>query len=122
MLDITSLKWNEKGDYLLTGSCDRTAIVWDVKTGQCKQQFRFHAGTNSENISNQPCLSLIFIGDFICCLGHILDVDWRDNESFATSSADCMIAVWQIGKKLPLKKFAGHKVLHLISSQYYDID
>lgn len=41
---IFSLKWNKKGDYLLTGSCDKTAIVWDVKAGEPKQQFEFHSG------------------------------------------------------------------------------
>lgn len=41
---IFSLKWNKKGDYLLTGSVDKTAIVWDIKTGEWKQQFEFHAG------------------------------------------------------------------------------
>lgn len=42
---IFSLKWNKKGDYLLTGSCDKTAIVWDVKSEEWKQQFEFHSGT-----------------------------------------------------------------------------
>ena len=41
---IFSLKWNKKGDYLLTGSCDKTAIVWDVKAEEWKQQFEFHSG------------------------------------------------------------------------------
>lgn len=41
---IFSLKWNKKGDYLLTGSCDKTAIVWYVKAEECKQQFDFHSG------------------------------------------------------------------------------
>lgn len=44
---IFSLKWNRKGDYLLTGSCDKTAIVWDVKTEEWKQQFEFHTGDNT---------------------------------------------------------------------------
>lgn len=38
------MKWNKKGDYLLSGSVDRTAIVWDIKTGEWKQQFEFHSG------------------------------------------------------------------------------
>lgn len=38
------MKWNKKGDYLLTGSCDETAIVWDVKAEEWKQQFEFHSG------------------------------------------------------------------------------
>ena len=45
---IFSLKWNKKGDYLLTGSCDKTAIVWDVKAEEWKQQFEFHAGVAFE--------------------------------------------------------------------------
>eukprot|EP00261_Vitis_vinifera_P041039 XP_019082282.1 PREDICTED: F-box-like/WD repeat-containing protein TBL1Y [Vitis vinifera] len=30
---VFSLKWNKKGDNLLSGSMDKTAIVWGVKTG-----------------------------------------------------------------------------------------
>ncbi|XP_059623946.1 WD40 repeat-containing protein HOS15 isoform X2 [Cornus florida] len=81
---IFSLKWNKKGDYLLTGSCDKTAIVWDVKTEECKQQFEFHSGPT-------------------------LDVDWRNNVSFATSSTDTMIYVGKIGESRPIKTFSGHE-------------
>ncbi|XP_031251478.1 WD40 repeat-containing protein HOS15 isoform X2 [Pistacia vera] len=81
---IFSLKWNKKGDYLLTGSCDKTAIVWDVKAEEWKQQFEFHAGPT-------------------------LDVDWRNNVSFATSSTDNMIYVCKIGETRPIKTFAGHQ-------------
>ncbi|KAE9614268.1 putative transcription factor WD40-like family [Lupinus albus] len=81
---IFSLKWNKKGDYLLTGSFDKTAIVWNVKTSEWKQQFEFHSGPT-------------------------LDVDWRNNVSFATSSSDHMIHVCKIGDNRPVKTFAGHK-------------
>ncbi|XP_048232389.1 WD40 repeat-containing protein HOS15 isoform X3 [Ricinus communis] len=81
---IFSLKWNKKGDFLLTGSCDKTAIVWDVKTEEWKQQFEFHSGP-------------------------ILDVDWRNNTSFATSSTDNMIYVCRVGDNRPVKTFAGHQ-------------
>ncbi|GKU94831.1 hypothetical protein SLEP1_g8268 [Rubroshorea leprosula] len=81
---IFSLKWNKKGDYLLTGSCDKTAIVWDVKAEKSEEQFEFHAGPT-------------------------LDVDWRNNVSFATSSTDNMIYVCKIGESRPIKTFAGHE-------------
>ncbi|XP_020206025.1 WD40 repeat-containing protein HOS15 isoform X1 [Cajanus cajan] len=81
---IFSLKWNKKGDYLLTGSCDQTAIVWDVKAEEWKQQFEFHSGPT-------------------------LDVDWRNNVSFATSSTDNMIYVCKVGESHPIKTFAGHQ-------------
>ena len=80
---IFSLKWNKKGDYLLSGSVDKTAIVWDAKTGEAKQQFAFHTAPT-------------------------LDVDWRNNVSFATSSMDHMIFVCKLGETKPIKAFKGH--------------
>ncbi|RDX65081.1 WD40 repeat-containing protein HOS15, partial [Mucuna pruriens] len=81
---IFSLKWNKKGDYLLSGSVDKTAIVWNIKTGEWKQLFEFHAGPT-------------------------LDVDWRNNVSFATCSTDKMIHVCKIGENRPIKTFSGHQ-------------
>ncbi|GER36267.1 WD-40 repeat family protein, partial [Striga asiatica] len=81
---IFSLKWNKKGDFLLSGSVDKTAIVWDVKTGEWRQQFEFHSAP-------------------------ALDVDWRNNVSFATCSTDSMIYVCKVGENRPIKSFAGHQ-------------
>ncbi|KAG9160933.1 hypothetical protein Leryth_008742 [Lithospermum erythrorhizon] len=81
---IFSLKWNKKGDYLLSGSVDRTAIVWDVNTGEWKQQFEFHAAPT-------------------------LDVDWRNNNSFATCSTDNKIYICKVGENRPIKCFTGHE-------------
>lgn len=47
---------------------------------------------------------------FGLCLGPTLDVDWRNNVSFATSSTDTMIHVCKIGDNHPIKTFAGHQV------------
>jgi len=41
---IFSLKWNKKGDLFLTGSVDKTAIIWDSNTGEARQQYSFHSG------------------------------------------------------------------------------
>ncbi|TQE12152.1 hypothetical protein C1H46_002222 [Malus baccata] len=90
---IFSLKWNKKGDYLLTGSCDKTAIVWDVKAEEPKQQFEFHSGPT-------------------------LDVDWRNNVSFAMSSTDNMIYVCKIGENHPVKTFAGHQIWSMKQEKY----
>ncbi|KAK9946439.1 hypothetical protein M0R45_011905 [Rubus argutus] len=81
---IFSLKWNKEGDYLLSGSVDKTAIVWDIKSGEWKQQFEFHSAPT-------------------------LDVDWRDNVSFATCSTDGMIHVCKVGENQPIKTFSGHQ-------------
>lgn len=38
-----------------------------------------------------------------------LDVDWRNNTSFATCSTDKMIHVCKLGETQPLKTFEGHR-------------
>ena len=47
---IFALKWNKKGDLLLSGSVDKTAIVWDVKSGEPKQTFDFHTGARPAGV------------------------------------------------------------------------
>jgi len=80
---IFSLKWNKKGDSLLSGSVDKTTIVWDAATGDVKQQFEFHSAPT-------------------------LDVDWKDDSSFASCSTDKLIFVCEVGKNKPIKCFQGH--------------
>eukprot|EP00899_Mesostigma_viride_P001787 jgi/Mesvir1/11609/Mv00018-RA.1 len=81
---IFSLRWNRSGEYLLSGSVDKTSIIWDARTGEVKQQFEFH---------NAP----------------MLDVDWRNNVTFATCSTDRFIYVCKLGENKPVKSFQGHK-------------
>jgi len=80
---IFSLKWNAHGDLLLSGSVDKTAVVWDAHSGEPLQQFEFHTLPT-------------------------LDVDWRDNVSFATCSTDKTVFVCELGKLRPLRQFRGH--------------
>eukprot|EP00771_Trimastix_marina_P003330 gnl/Trimastix_PCT/4571.p1 GENE.gnl/Trimastix_PCT/4571~~gnl/Trimastix_PCT/4571.p1 ORF type:complete len:472 (-),score=58.86 gnl/Trimastix_PCT/4571:197-1612(-) len=80
---IFSLKWNKKGDSLLSGSVDKTAVIWDAATGNVRQQFEFHTAPT-------------------------LDVDWRDDTSFATCSTDKMIYICQLGQASPIKSLHGH--------------
>eukprot|EP01043_Picozoa_sp_COSAG02_P076719 COSAG02_NODE_16438_length_1083_cov_0.939024_2_plen_55_part_01 len=42
---------------------------------------------------------------FECQNGATLDVDWRDNESFATCSVDKSIYVCKLGHDQPVAKF-----------------
>ena len=81
---IFSLKWNSTGRYLLSGSVDKTAIIWDAATGDVKQQFAFH---------KEPTL----------------DVDWRDEDSFASCSTDRTIYVCKLNHPSYLKCFTGHR-------------
>jgi transducin (beta)-like 1 len=80
---IFSLRWNQRGDYLLSGSADKRTIVWDVAAGAAKQVFDFHTAP-------------------------VLDVDWRSNTSFATCGTDRMIYVCAVGESRPVRTFLGH--------------
>ncbi len=50
-------------------------------------------------------LSLFVIHQYIA---PTLDVDWRNNTSFATCSTDKMIYVCELHKNRPLRTFQGH--------------
>jgi hypothetical protein len=41
---VFALRWNKRGDLLLTSSADESTVVWDVATSSVKQQFSFHGG------------------------------------------------------------------------------
>lgn len=80
---IFALKWNRSGDKLLTGSADKSTIVWDTTTGQIIQRFDHHTDST-------------------------LDVDWRDDRSFASCSSDKTVQYVEIGRSRPTRVFHGH--------------
>lgn len=82
---IFALKWNKKGNYILSAGVDKTTIIWEASTGQCTQQFAFHSAP-------------------------ALDVDWQANNSFASCSTDQCIHVCKLGVDRPIKSFHGHTV------------
>lgn len=82
---IFSLKWNKSGNFLLSGSYDKSTIVWDVSGDkeEKKQQFTHHSAP-------------------------ALDVDWKDDETFASCSTDNTVAICKVGSPAPLHRFLGH--------------
>jgi transducin (beta)-like 1 len=82
---IFSLKWNKRGNFLLSGSYDKTTIVWDVSgsTGFVEQQFNNH-------------------------FAPALDVDWKDDTTFASCSTDKTVNICRVGVASPLKTYMGH--------------
>lgn len=80
---IFALKWNKKGNYILSAGVDKTTIIWDAASGQCTQQFSFHSAP-------------------------ALDVDWQTNTSFASCSTDQRIHVCKLTIDKPIKSFQGH--------------
>lgn len=80
---IFALKWNKKGNYILSAGVDKTTIIWDSATGEATQQFAFHGAP-------------------------ALDVDWKNNDTFASCSTDKSIQLCKLNNDQPLKTFQGH--------------
>ncbi|XP_037088650.1 F-box-like/WD repeat-containing protein TBL1XR1-B [Pollicipes pollicipes] len=80
---IFALKWNKKGNFILSAGVDKTTIIWDASSGHCTQQFAFHSAP-------------------------ALDVDWQSNTSFASCSTDQCIHVCKLASDKPIKSFRGH--------------
>ena len=81
---IFALKWNKKGNYILSAGVDRTTIIWDANSGACEQQFSYHTAP-------------------------ALDVDWQSDITFASCSTDQKIHVCRLGESRPVKTFHGHQ-------------
>ena len=80
---IFALKWNKKGDMLVSSGVDKSCVVWDPTVGKALQKFYFHS---------EP----------------ILDVDWQSNDTFASCSTDKEINICRIGENRPIQTFKGH--------------
>ncbi|KAK4527381.1 hypothetical protein GAYE_SCF39G5303 [Galdieria yellowstonensis] len=80
---IFAIEWNRRGNFLLSGSVDKTCAVYDVTQNRLLKRFAFHSGP-------------------------VLDVDWRDDTSFASCSTDKTIYVCRVDEEAPLRVFHGH--------------
>ena len=80
---IFALKWNKSGTHVASAGVDKSTIVWNAGEKTKEQVFQFHAAP-------------------------ALDVDWKDNETFASCSTDQTINVCKIGLTEPVVTFRGH--------------
>ncbi|KAK4056563.1 hypothetical protein OIO90_002411 [Microbotryomycetes sp. JL221] len=81
---IFSLKWNSAGTMLLTGSLDSTVCLWELNNGRVKQQWSTHTDS-------------------------VLDVDWNDDQTFASASMDKSVHLIGISRTSPIHRFKGHR-------------
>lgn len=65
---VFSVKWNKQGRTLLSGGVDTTVCVWDGDSGELVKKLKHHTAP-------------------------VLEMDWRDDQVFATCSVDKSIHV-----------------------------
>jgi transducin (beta)-like 1 len=80
---VFTVRFSPDGLHLLTGSADKQIIAWSTSTGVPVQVFSEHQG-------------------------RVLDVDWLDNDIFASASGDGTVYVFTLGQPKPTLVLAGH--------------
>lgn len=81
---IFQLQWSPDGQHLVTTGVEPSVIVWNIASRTLHREYEHHSAP-------------------------ALDVDWRDNQSFATCSTDKLIHVYSIEKEDPLLTLSGHQ-------------
>lgn len=81
--DVYAVQFSPDGNYLLTGSADEKVILWNVKKGEIKQIFQYHHS-------------------------RILDVDWLENDIFASCDTNSTIVICKCGETKPLYILKEH--------------
>ena len=92
---IFSLKWNRRGNFLLSGSYDKTIIVWNVSA-------------ITANISGDSNARGYIQHQFKDHEAPALDVDWKDDTTFASCSTDRTVHIYNVDIEHPLKVYRGH--------------
>lgn len=95
---IFSLKWNRRGNFLLSGSYDKTIIVWNLTCAPGVDGYGVGDGTNNGYIEHQ----------FKDHEAPALDVDWKDDTTFASCSTDRTVHIYEVNIDAPLKIYKGH--------------
>jgi transducin (beta)-like 1 len=101
---IFSLKWNKSGSLLLSGGVDKTVVAWDASSSEPKQVFEDHSGMFGSflpAIKDKLCTVFIIAAP-------VLEVDWMNDDTFASCSTDKTINVCRLGERRPLRRFEGH--------------
>ncbi|EPY43425.1 phospholipase A-2-activating protein [Angomonas deanei] len=73
-------------DYILSASSDKTVHQWNIVTGETSMVYKGHT-----DVLQSLCMI--------------------DAQHFATSSNDCKVFIWKVGKQTPLRRLEGHSSL-----------
>ncbi|EFC40609.1 predicted protein [Naegleria gruberi] len=95
--EVFTCKFSNSGNFLATGSADKSVLLWDV--------FGESAKSEDDDLSSTTV-------NYGSLLGHknaVLDLDWFTSEDrICTASADNTVILWDIIKCLKVRQFKQH--------------
>ncbi|ETO23164.1 WD-40 repeat-containing protein [Reticulomyxa filosa] len=122
---VNWVKFSPDGTKLVSASNDKTACIWDVKSGELLRTFVGHghcvtraefssSGNTIVTCSNDCTIALWDVGKFESCSAEINDIHFSHNDNSVIACADDnTLRVWEInsGKLVQLYVFKDHEVL-----------
>jgi WD40 repeat protein/serine/threonine protein kinase len=130
MFDVDAICLSFDGQYVLTGSVDRTVRLWDVANGECLRTFEGHEhpvnfvrfspdGRFAWSGSTDGCLRRwkVASGECIqtCQIGSSGTMCLSTDERYAIAAQDLKLALWEVVTGRCLRAFQGHRGMGISS-------
>lgn len=103
---IFTTRFSPSGRWLLTASLDGSSCLWDVPGKRLHRQYHGHDGRAFQSIRVAWSWMYWFLD---CCL----DVDWINDNMFASCGADRLVHIYSVDEEKSIKTF------EYVSSEYY---
>ena len=106
---VFSIRWSPSGKWLVSGSEDSTVIVMAVSSGTVEgEKIQIDSASESDQSILAPmqidspsnAVNFSFHCSFSDHKGSVLDVDWEDEDTFASCSQDATIRVFSLSSAL----------------------
>lgn len=110
MQEIYSLDFSRDGRFLVSGSGDKSARIWDIEKGQCVFDLRIEDFIHNEHgpidagITSVACKWSRRSGVY-----PLIDAVSPDGKLVAAGSLDTMVRVWNVATGQQVERLKGHK-------------
>lgn len=109
MQEIYSLDFSRDGRYLVSGSGDKSARIWDIEKGICVFDLRIDDFLHNEH--GPIDAGITSVARELCCYVEcimLISVS-PDGKLVAAGSLDTMVRVWNVQTGQQVERLKGHK-------------
>lgn len=113
--EIYSLEFSREGDFLVSGSGDKSTRIWDVTTGACVFDLKINdvmmgeSGPIDAGITSVACKWLETYRIVTLDSSYTVDSVSPDSKLVAAGSLDTIVRVWRARTGEQVDRLRGHK-------------